>query len=416
MSDKPIVAIVDAYSSARYLAPAFQERGYDCLHVRSVADPNPAYARSYRPGDFVAEIVHEGDVEVTVKAIAQYAPVCLIPGTESGVEMADVLSEALGVRTNGTERSSARRDKHRMLETVRAAGVPTARQLLATDLDALMDWYGDAGGKVVLKPLSSAGNDGIHFCDTADEVRAAFHALIGTDSALGEENRAALAQEYLVGGEYLVNTVSLDGQHHVTDIWRMHHMSANGVHDLGASAQLLPRHGADQDALADYTFEVLDALGLRNGPAHSEVKLTPNGPRLIETAARMCGADLHLPVAAAIGSSQVEWTVDAYVEPERFLERWVSGYELVRHAGLVNMSCPAEGTLRGYPKMADLRGMDSFHDLLLNVRPGERIHRTIDDWTYPMRVYLVHETESVVLHDIMTARHLDGDGFYDVES
>lgn len=413
MSPTGVVAIVDAYSSARCLAPIFRERGFDCVHVRSAATANATYERSLRPADFVAEVVHEGDVARTAAAVARHSPTCLIPGIESGVELADVLSEALGLRTNGTARSRARRDKYRMMETVRAAGVPGIEQVLADDLDTLLDWHAKAGGPVVLKPVRSAGNDGIHFCDDAGEVRAAFEALIGTDSALGTRNRAVLAQEYLVGGEYIVNTVSLDGRHHVTDVWRMHHISANGVRDLGASAQLLPGT-AEQESVVRYTFRVLDALGVLNGPAHSELKLTPHGPRLIETAARICGADLHVPVKAAIGESQLDWTVDAYADPDRFLRRWAGGYELARQAGLVNMVSPSAGTLRGYPKMAALRGLDSFHDLALNVRPGGRIHRSVDDWTYPMRVYLVHETENTVLHDIMTARHLDGDGFYDV--
>ncbi|HET6480022.1 MAG TPA: ATP-grasp domain-containing protein [Actinoplanes sp.] len=409
-----VVAIVDAYSSARALAPIFRERGYDCVHVRSTASPNPTYGRSYQPGDFIADIVHGDDVARTAEAVAAYAPVCVIPGTESGVEVADVLSETLALRTNGTQRSAARRDKFRMLETVRAAGVPTAVQTLVADLDTLLDWYASLGSQIVLKPVRSAGNDGIHFCRDATEVTAAFTKLIGTDSALGAQNHQILVQQYLAGGEYIVNTVSLDGLHHVTDIWRMHHIAANGVRDLGASAQLLPRHGAEQDALAGYTFRVLDALGLRHGPAHTELKLTPDGPRLIETAARACGADLHIPVRAAIGTHQLDWTVDAYTDPDRFHARRSDGYQLRNHAGLVNMVSPKAGTLRGYPKMAELRALDSFQHLMLNVQPGDTLHRSVDDWTYPMRVYLVHPLESTVLHDILTARYLDGEGFYDI--
>lgn len=413
---RPVVAIVDAYSSARALAPLFRERGFDCVHVRTAATAHPVYERSFRPGDFAAEVVHGGDTAATAEAVRALGPVCLLPGIESGVELADVLSEALGLRTNGTALSTARRDKYRMLETVRAAGVPAVGQILAADLGTLLDWYAKAdGGRVVLKPVKSAGNDGIHFCDDAEQVKSAFRALIGTDSALGARNGAVLAQEYMVGAEYIVNTVSLDGRHHVTDIWRMQHISANGVTDLGVSAVLLPRHGADQDALAAYTCRVLDALGVRNGPAHSELKLTPQGPRLIETAARACGADLHVPVKEAIGESQLDWTVDAYTRPGAFLARWEQGYELAGHAGLVNMVSPKSGTLRDYPKMAELRGLDSFHDLALNVRPGDPIHRSVDDWTYPLRVYLVHETANTVLHDILTAHYLDGDGFYDID-
>ena len=418
MTDQPAgvrtIAIVDAYSSARNLAPSFRARGYECVHVRSSAVTNPTYGRSFRPGDFVSDIMHGGDVEATVAALRRHAPSCVIPGIESGVAMADVLSEALALRTNGTDLSSARRNKYRMMEVVRAAGIPAAKQILVDDLDTLQDWYAEMGCRVVLKPLESAGNDGVHFCRNVDEVRAAFGALLGSSSALGTQNRSVLAQEYLVGAEYLINAVSLDGRHHITDIWKMHHMAANGVSDLGAGANLLRRRGVEQDALVDHTLLVLDALGIRNGPTHSEVKLTPRGPRLIETASRMCGADLHVPVRTATGESQVEWTVDAYVDPDRFLARWKDDYVLIKHAGLVNMVSPAAGTLRGYPKMDELEALDSFLEVALATRPGEQVHRTIDDWTYPMRVYLAHDTESILVHDLTTARYLDGEGFYDI--
>jgi hypothetical protein len=120
---------------------------------------------------------------------------------------------------------------------------------------------------------------------------------------------------------------------------------------------------------------------------------------------------LHIPVKAAIGASQLDWTVDAYTGAAAFRRAATGEYSLIRHAGLVNMVAPASGTLLGYPKMAQLRGLDSFHTLALIVRPGERIHRSVDDWTYPMRVYLVHEQENAIMHDILTARYLDGDGF-----
>ncbi|MCY0917378.1 MULTISPECIES: ATP-grasp domain-containing protein [unclassified Streptomyces] len=408
------VVIVDAYASARCLAPLFRARGYTCVHVQSTPTIPPAYERSFRPEDFVVNIVHDGDVSRTAAAIAAHGPKGLVPGVERAVVLADRLSEELGLPGNGTALSAARRDKYRMIETVREAGVPGTDQVLAADLDTLLRWYEKADGRVVLKPVSSAGSDGVHFCDTVEEVRAAFDALLGSTSALDQDNHAVLAQEYLVGSEYIVNTVSLDGRHYVSDIWKMHHLSANGVRDLPAGAELMTRHGVEQEQLVEHTLLVLDALGIRNGPAHTELKLTPRGPRLVETGTRVCGADVHVPVEAAIGESQLDWTVDACVDPERFAQRWESGYELNRHARVVNMVSPAEGRLAGYPRMAELRALESFHDVLFRVTPGNPVFRSVDDWTFPLRVYLLHETASTVARDALTARYMDGDGFYDI--
>ncbi|MEU0603868.1 ATP-grasp domain-containing protein [Streptomyces sp. NPDC006393] len=410
----PVVVIVDAYSTARHLTPLFRARGHTCVHVQSTPTVPAVYAPSFRPGDFAAHVVHTGDLAATLAAVARHEPVALLAGIESGVELADTLAESLGLRGNGTALSPARRDKFRMTETVKAAGLPGAEQILAGDRDTLLDWYGRQTGRVVLKPVSSAGNDGVHFCDSAEDVLRAFGTLIGTDSALGQHNSTVLAQEYLSGSEYYVNTVSLDGRHHVCDIWKTQHLDVNGVRDLLGGSQLMVRHGPEQDRLVPYTLGVLDALGIRNGPAHTELKLTPDGPRLIETGARVCGADLPLLTSAAIGAGHLERTVEAHVRPEEFAGLCGTDYEVARHATVVNMIAPDSGTLRGYPKMARLKALESFRCTLERATPGGPVHRTVNDFTYPMLVHLLHEVEGVVLRDYMTARYLDGEGFYDI--
>lgn len=415
-SGAPVIVIVDAYASSRCLAPLFRERGYDCVHVQSTPDIPPNYARGYRPEDFGAHLVHHGDLSETLRALGAYRPLALVPGVERAVLLADALSERLGLPSNGTALSAARRDKYRMLETVRAAGVPAAEQILTADLDELLSWYEKTGGgRVVLKPVSSAGSDGVFFCSTAEEVGAAFRSLHGTTSVLGQENEAVLAQEYLVGHEYIVNTVSRDGVHRISDIWRMHTLSANGVAELAAGAELLPRRGPEQESLVEHTFRVLDALGIAHGPAHTELKLTPDGARLVETGARVCGADVHVPVTAALGTNQLDLTVRACVEPEAFLAGADEDYRVERHARIVNMVAPRGGTLRSYPRLAELRALESFHEVLLRVRPGDEIHPSTDDWTFPLRVYLLHEVAAAVARDALTTRYLDGDSFYELD-
>lgn len=413
---RPVVAIVDAYSTARYFAPIFGERGYDCLHVQSAPRIPAVYAQSFCGGDFSGNCVHTGDLGETLDLLRAQHPVALIAGIESGVELADELSEALGLRTNGTAFSPARRDKFAMIETVRAAGLPAAAQTLADDRDHLLEWYRGAGaGRVVVKPVRSAGNDGVFFCDDERAVGVAFDTLVDTVGALDLRNSAVVAQEYLLGVEYYVNTVSLDGVHYVTDVHSTRHLNVNGVRDLLGGSHLLPRHGPEQDRLVDYISGVLDALGIRNGPAHSEVKLTAEGPRLVETAARICGADLPVLVGLAIGESQLEWTVDAYTDPDRFARRCKDDYAIRRHAICVNMISSRSGTLRALPAMGQLQALESYHDVLARVSVGGPIHRTVNDFTYPMRVHLLNESPAALLRDYATARWLDGEGFYDID-
>lgn len=409
-----VVAIVDAYSTARYFAPLFHARGYDTLHVQSAPRIPAVFTPTFRPDDFFDNLAHDGDLAETVRSVERHRPVVLLAGSDSGVALADELSQALGLRSNGTARSTARRNKFEMVETIKAAGVPGAEQIVARDRDAVLAWYARrGGGRVVVKPVDSAGNDGVFFCDGEQAVLDACDALLGTDSVLDLHNFAVVAQEYLVGTEYYVNTVSLDGVHHVCDVHSTSHLSANGIADLLAGSRLLPRRGDPQDALVDYTLAVLDVLGIRNGPAHTELKMTPKGPRLIETAARICGADLPLLVDAALGESQLAWTVDAYVDPDRFRARCADEYAIDRHAVCVNMVSPRAGVLASYPRMPELEALESFERALTRVAPGSVISRTVGDFTYPMLVHLLNESPDALLRDYAAVRALDGDGFYD---
>jgi biotin carboxylase len=254
----------------------------------------------------------------------------------------------------------------------------------------------------------------VFFCDGPDEIRSAFRSVIGTDSALATHNDEVLAQEYLFGGEYYVNTVSLDGVHQVCDIWKTSHINANGVRDLLDGAWLLDRHGPLQEKLTRYAFDVLDALGIRHGPAHTELKLTPDGPCLIETGARLCGGDLPWLVRRAVGESQLDWTADAYTDPERFRARASEPYTVREYVSSMSLIAPRSGTLLGYPRLAEVKALESFHQAKISVNAGEAIRRSVDDFGVPMLVDLAHPVQDVVLRDYATVRYLDGEGFYDI--
>jgi biotin carboxylase len=368
--------------------------------------------------NYVANITHDGDLARTVERLLPYAPVAVVAGGEYGVAFADILSEALhealggAVSTNGTARSPARRDKAEMAEAVRAAGLRTARQLRAETEAELVEWHRKIGGRIVVKPLSSAGGDGVSFCDTPEESAAAFRALVGAPDIFSLPNTAVLAQEYLVGTEYIVNTVSRDGLHHAAEIWSSSRYSVNGVLDLSGACFIIERRGALQDQLVEYAFGVLDALGIRHGPAHVELKMTPEGPCLIEAGARLSGGDLPHYAHLATGESQLDWTVDAYVRPRRFAARRGQPYTIDQYFAWVALISPAAGKLKEYRHIDEIRSLESFRDLWELVSPGGELVRTVDDTTYPVIINLMHHTEAVLLRDMGTIRYLDGTGFY----
>jgi biotin carboxylase len=413
------VVLVDTYGAASRLAPAFHAAGYIPIRVQSTPGVPAVYRGRPDPFPFIADIVHRGDLVDTLNALLPFDPVAVIPGCEPGVELADALSEALnpltGAPTNGTALSSARRNKYDMVERIKERGVHGARQILVSSEDQLRQWHTEIGGMAILKPLRSSSNDGVTWCRTPDDSVQAFHRLNGRENINSEASDGVVAQEYLIGAEYLVNTMSRDGQHHVCDIWKTHRISANGVPDLMVACQILPAAGEVQDKLVPYAFDVLDALDIRHGAGHVEIKMTPDGPCLVEVGARMAGQDIPGYAALAIGESQVDWMVDAYVRPHRFKQRAAHQYRLHRSIAWAKMVAPHSGTLVSYRGLQAIKELESFRDIQFQVHPGQQLAKTVDDSTYPVTVTLMHEVDDILLRDLWTLRYIDGEHFYDLK-
>ncbi|MGW1183356.1 MFS transporter [Streptomyces drozdowiczii] len=415
MSDMKRVVIVDAYAPSMQLAAQFREAGVALVRVQSTKEVPRFYQASFDLEGFLDNIVHEGNLDETISRVAVHEPIAVVAGGEKGVELADALSAALGLPSNGVELSEARRDKYIMVETVKRAGVPAARQIMVTDEQQLDMWHRSIEGRVVVKPLRSAAGDGVYFCDTPQEAIAAYRKINGATNIYSEKNSGVVAQEYLCGTEYVVNTVSRDGRHRVCEIWRTSRIGANGLSDLADAGYLISRRGEAQDQLARYSMQVLDSLGIQHGPAHLEIKLTNDGPRLVEVGARTAGGNIPSYAQLSIGESQLDWTVRAYLDPEAFHRDADKDYQRVRYVANVALVSPVEGVLRSYRDLNSIRQLESFHQMQVYVEPGERISRTVDDVTYPAAMLLLHDTEEVVMRDANTVRFLDGHGFYEIE-
>ncbi|WP_030214478.1 ATP-grasp domain-containing protein [Streptomyces bikiniensis] len=405
------VVMVDVYAPTMRLARAFQEEGHPVVRVQSTPQIPPVY-RPFRTDEFSADIIHEGDFETTLEAVAAHDPVAVLTGGELGVELADRLSQALGLATNGTRMSAARRHKYTQTEMIKAAGLPGTRQHLPASAEDAAAWHRELGGRAVVKPVRSAGNDHVTFSESPDETAAAYDKIMSARNIFAVRNEGVVVQEHLDGTEYVVNTVSCQGRHRVTDVWRYMKISANGVSDRISAAVSVPLGSPERARLSAYALDVLDALEVRYGPAHLEIMLTDAGPRLVEAGIRLCGADAAYFARLAAGESQIERTVDAYLRPDSFLATLSAAQSTKQHVAMAYLTSPVSGTLASYPLLPQVEALDSFHNLHIAVPEGGRLPLTVDDTTEPMMVGLAHSSEHVLHRDLNTIHYLDGAGFY----
>ena len=374
--DGPAV-VVDPYSSGAMLAPAFLAAGVPVTAVVTGPQPPAVYAASYRRGDFTEIITFDGDLEPVVRRLRELRPRCVLPGCESGVELADAIAPLVTPEVaNDPSLAAARRHKAEMAAAVDKAGLPTIAQLCTDDPAEVEAWVrrtGLAGRDLVVKPPKSASTDGVTRV-RGDGWRAVFDAQLGRPNRLGLVNDRLLVQEHVTGEEYVVDTFSHGGVHTVTDVCRYHKVDNGPYMAVYDCMEFLPPDHSAVPELVGYASGVLDAVGMRYGAAHVEIMRTPAGPRLIEVGARAHGGGQPRFCREATGDSQVDRTVRCFARLGAIPDR----YELRRHVLVVFLISRHAGTVRNAEVFAAVPQLPSHYYCGVHIANGDRLELTRD--------------------------------------
>jgi formate-dependent phosphoribosylglycinamide formyltransferase (GAR transformylase) len=159
------------------------------------------------------------------------------------------------------------RDKGRMKDVLRAAGVPCARHRKVTTLDEGRAFAREAGFPLVVKPPAGAGARSTFRVDSADELEAALRV------AAPGAGREAQIEEFVVGEESSFDTVSVGGKH----VWHsLSHYRPTPLEVLRNPwiqwCVFIPREvdHPRYDDIRRVGFAALSALGMRSGVSHME--------------------------------------------------------------------------------------------------------------------------------------------------
>jgi biotin carboxylase len=336
---------------------------------------------------------------------------CIV-GCETGVRLADALSQELGLRTNGTHVN--RRDKSEQQKCVNLAGLRSVREAVGTEWHSVQNFVDTESLPLVVKPVEGAGSEGVKLCKSKDDAEAHFHLLMNSQRKVGDFGAAVLVQEYLKGKEYVIDSVSQDGLHKTVMVWVYDKRACNGADFVYFGMLPVPSDSAVAKQLIAYTQGVLDALGIMNGPTHGEVMMTEDGPCLVEMNCRSHGGDGYwVPLARALtgGYSQIDATVDAFLDDRAFKMLptvppspfKVSGQEVM----LVSMQ---SGRVVRTPGLDKIRQLRSFVSLECDVAPGSFIEQSVDLFTSHGSVFLTHDDMDVIAEDVGAIRDMEVNG------
>ncbi|MEG1039247.1 MAG: ATP-grasp domain-containing protein [Pseudomonas sp.] len=398
-SNSAPLVLVDAYSTGALLARALAAHR-PLLHVSSRSDMPQAFAASCPLDLFQAHYNLQAlGFEALVNQLKGQRPAAIVTGSEFGVELADRLAAALELPGNDPEYSAARRDKSLMAEQVANAGLATAAQLRTTSSEQAVAWFQARGAHpVVVKPLDSAGSDNVFICRDIEQLQHAIACILGATNLMMCNNHAVLLQEYLEGDEYIINSVSHEGQHWITDAWKSSKTLSEDGRKIYDREQLLPADAAELDLLVEYVKGVLDALAIAHGPAHTEVILTAQGPRLLETGARLPGLANPEALHAATGNDQVALTCLKYLQPQA-LASLAQRYRLLKHCCTLNLISRRALPFNLDSVRTQLNTLSSYHSARFRYSDGRQTTPTIDLNSSPGAVFLLHPSADRIRQD-----------------
>ncbi|MEM5369202.1 ATP-grasp domain-containing protein [Paraburkholderia azotifigens] len=409
---KDVIVIVGGLSSGRHIAPLFNGLGYKCIHVcTKSAFEHPIFSPTFNPSDYIESyVLHSEDgAEEVVRRMRGRNVKAIIAGCEPCILLADRLSVMLGMPRNAESLSTARRSKYLMHERLGRCGLTSVKHLLTDRLQDIYDFHDQIGGKIVLKPEAGANTEGVYYCNTRGQIADAVGRILGSKAIFDdftEVNAKVLAQEYMSGKQYLLNTMSSDGNHYICDAWG--EVRPNDDAPSNDNYADLVRPGtALYRSLAEYVTRVADALGIRYGAAHFELRMTDQGPCLVEVGARMSG-NVDFSVLYEIHSlTQLSLLPDAMLDTQAFVARIRAASASTKEARKVYLSSDKAGDVLREPNLRLFTDIDTVRSVLFRLAKGDRLYKTDRSQGHgrPGHLYMVGNDADEIVRDYERVRH-----------
>src|SRR6184192_3587135 len=320
--------------------------------------------------------------------------------------VAAAIAEELGLRGNPVAAARAARDKHRQRQLLAAAGVAVPRfELLPTAADPERAARG-ASYPCVLKPSCLSASRGVIRADTPAEFVAAFERIKRILEQAAPASRSLLVEEFVPGREVAVEGLVSKGALQVFAIFDKPDPLDGPFFEetIYVTPSRLARTA--QQEIAACAQAAVDALGLRDGPIHAEVRHNDRGAWLIELAARpiggRCSGALRFEIREA-GNGKRETSL------EEIIIRHALGMELPtlererRASGVMMIPVPGAGVLRDVRGVGAAQAVPLVEEVVITMHSGQPLVPWPEGSRYPGFIFARGGTSEAVEAALRTA-------------
>ncbi|MFD5424222.1 pyridoxal-phosphate dependent enzyme [Streptomyces sp. NPDC127084] len=311
-------------------------------------------------------------------------------------------AEWLGLPGSSAQAMTTCRNKALQREALSKAGVRQPRHAVVRTLTDVQDAVAAVGLPCVVKPADDSASQNVLLCTSPEQVHEHAQRVldIHTNVRGMPTAQTVLVEEFIDAPEFSVEMFSQDGVATCVGITAKY-VSAEPyfVEQQHLFPAVLPEKSTT--ALVESVTTALTACGVTLGPTHTEVRLTADGPVIIEINPRLAGGMIPELIRLATGLNLLEQQLRAAVGLTPTLTPSRSD-----HAGIRFLLAPRQGTLTEVTGTKEAEQVTGVVSVKVTGKPGTQIRPAQSAYDRLGHVIAHAQNPEPVLHALKTATDL----------
>lgn len=254
-------------------------------------------------------------------------------------------------------------DKGEMIKAFEKHGVEHPWYFIVDDENQLIAIVEKVTFPCVMKPTDNAGNRGVCFVANKEELLKEY-SYSHDNSRSGQ----VIIEEYMEGQEVSVEIVVYKGDVHILAVTDKLTLGKPYFVEIGHAEQS-QKSAETVAAIKDLATRAVKSVGIDNSPAHVEIMVTEDGPKMVELGSRMGGGCItsHL-VPLSTGIDMIKSVMDLALGLEPDLEPKFNKGSALRH--IVGV----EGVIESIDGLEESRNVPGVIEVTMLKNIGDECH------------------------------------------
>ena len=310
-----------------------------------------------------------------IVALSRTHPIDAVVGVDDDTTiLVSMVSKALSLPHNSVESARTTRSKYRMRKVLAAAGIPSPHfEQVSIDTN-LTKVVSRVNFPCVLKPLSLSASRGVIRANDKEEFTKAFRRIVNilespdVKARKDARTQQILVEDFMPGIEVALEGILIQGHLKVLAIFDKPDPLDGPFFEetLYITPSRLP--ATVQEDIISCTARAADALGLREGPVHAELRVNDEGAWIIEIAARsiggLCARTLRFGTGISLEKLIIRHAIGMEVESLQ-RER--------QPAGVMMIPIPHAGILRKVRGKSEAEQVSGIEEITISIPIGQEV-------------------------------------------